>query len=103
MVRAITRAGSTAACADVNELEARFAESVKDHAAEIKAAYQTVCALSEKHGVPFGSYVPASFFDKFGGYESDHDWISINPGLVADLCPMDNGWLNSTTECEFYE
>lgn len=89
----------------MNEMEEAFKAQVQLHGKEIEAAQQVVRDLSEKYGIPYGSYVPKSLrsmFSKQGTPENDWEGEYVSPRLVEKLCSMDDGWLSSTVECEFY-
>ncbi len=88
----------------MNKLEKQFKEQVELHGDKVAKAYEKACELSEKYGIPFGSYIPKSFHAMYESYEGpppNYDYVYIGPRFVDKVCAMDNEWLSSTVECEF--
>ncbi len=98
-------------------LEKEFADLVEVHGEQVAKAFHKAKDVSEKYGIPFGSYIPRSFkkfrsrnlkkgepqdteHENYWG-EEDNCLYGVDCHLVDKLCDMDNGWLSSTTECEF--
>lgn len=87
----------------MNDLEVKFREVLSAHKSEIDEAYAKVIALSDKYGIPFGDYVPASFEQFKGPYGPNDDWVDgVNFYTLTSLCNMSKYWSSSTAECEFY-
>lgn len=99
-------------------LEQEFEDVVAEHGDKVSKAYKKAKELSEKYGIPFGSYIPKSFkkfrtrsLKKGEAPDTEHedyyegDDILYGPGAreVDRICDMDDCWLSSTTECEFYQ
>lgn len=97
------------------DLEKAFKEVYDEVGAEIEEHLIQAKKLSDKHGIPFGTYVPKSFMKTFfaKGCDADNpgeihwdDASDMNDELVnyvGKVAPVDSEfWYSSTADCEIF-
>jgi hypothetical protein len=93
-----------------DKLESEFRALVEKHGAEIKECFNRAKKLADKHGIPFGNYVPQKYVNTFicTGYDKntyeEHPRLSVDETLdILQEAKIDidyEYWQSSTTECE---
>lgn len=98
------------------DLEREFKAVVDKHGAKIQALLDKAQAISDTHGIPFGTYVPDAFNKRFciKGTDAEpgdgqihwDDASDMNSELIeyaGMVAPVDRQfWYSSTAACEIF-